>query len=367
VSESAQTFDQLANQLGGFHPDAVASWGFVKSPLALSHWTMNVVEILLITGALWGLVHAVTRFKQGHVVYLAFWLASVVFMLALEIPVYFPEKLGGDETSLFFIHNEFTVQFFFGRAPLYILALYPAVMYSSFVLVKQAGLFEGRFGALSGAVAVGLVHHVFYEVFDHYGPQYGWWLWNYPNFNGSLASVPVSSMVSFAFIGPIALTLATRLLVTTDRYEDSVSLIEISSRIQFAARAVAAGLLTPILFVLLTAETWYELLTIELTTQREAYTAIALLGSALTLTVLKFSRTTEFSMSGLLTFSKVYLLLFLAVFLALWLYALPDYLSAVDGVTSWGSRTGSLLYALGCIVLGIFFLLRTRRGAPGRY
>ena len=257
MSETAQTFVQLANQLGGFHPDAIASWAFVKSPLALSHWTMNVVEILLITGALWGLAHAVSRFKQGHVVYLAFWLASVVFMLALEIPVYFPEKLSGDETSLFFIHNEFTVQFFFGRAPLYILALYPAVMYSSFVLVKQAGLFERRFGALSGAIAVGLVHHVFYEVFDHYGPQYGWWLWNYPNFTGSLASVPVSSMVSFAFIGPIALTLATRLLVTTDRYEEGVSLSRISSRIQFGVRAVAAGLLTPVFFVLLTAETWY--------------------------------------------------------------------------------------------------------------
>jgi hypothetical protein len=125
---------------------------------------------------------------------------------------------------------------------------------------------------------------------------------------------------------------------------------------------VAAGLLTPVFFVLLTTNTWYELLAIELTTQRETFTAIALLGSALTLTVLKFSRITEFSMSGLLTFSKAYLSLFLAVFLVLWLYALPDYLSAVDGVTSWGSRTGSLPYALGCIVLGIFFLLRTRSG-----
>jgi hypothetical protein len=174
-------------------------------------------------------------------------------------------------------------------------------------------------------------------------------------------------MVSFAFIGPIALTLATRLLVTTDRYKDSVSPTAIRSRIQFAVRAVAAGLLTPILFVLLTAETWYDLLAIELTTQREAYTAIILLGSALTLTVQKFSRTTEFSILGLLTFSKVYLSLFLAVFSALWLYALPDYLSAIDGVTSSGSRTGSLPYALGCIVLGVFFLLRTRRNAQGRY
>jgi len=70
-------------------------------------------------------------------------------------------------------------------------------------------------------------------------------------------------------------------------------------------------------------------------------------------------------MSGLLAFSKAYLLLFLAVFLALWLYALPDYLAAVDGVTSWGSRTGSMPYASGCIALGIFFLLRTRSAEQG--
>ena len=97
----------------------------------------------------------------------------------------------------------------------------------------------------------------------------------------------------------------------------------------------------------------------------QVVTAIALLGSALMLTVRKFSRITEYSMSGLLTFSKIYLLLFLATFLALWLYALPDNLSAVDGVTSWGSRAGSLPYALGCIVLGVFFLLRTRTEEQG--
>jgi hypothetical protein len=172
-------------------------------------------------------------------------------------------------------------------------------------------------------------------------------------------------MVSFAFIGPIALTLATRLLVTTDRYEENVSLNRTSSRIQFGVRAVAAGLLTPVFFVSLTPDSWYGLLGIELTTQREAFTAIALLGSALMITVRKFSRTTEYSMCGLLTFSKIYLLLFLTIFLVLWLYALPDNLSAVDGVTSWGSRAGSLPYAFGCIVLGVFFLLRTRTGEQG--
>jgi len=148
VTETALTFTQLVERLGGFTPQNIESWAFVKSPFTLSHWTMNVVEVLLIVGALWGLRHSVARFKAGESVYLGFWLASVIFMLALEIPVYFPEKLGAPDNALFFIHNEFSVQFFFGRAPLYILALYPAIMYASFVLVRQAGLFDQRWGAL---------------------------------------------------------------------------------------------------------------------------------------------------------------------------------------------------------------------------
>ena len=102
VTETALTFAQLVERLGGFTPANIESWVFVKSPFTLSHWTMNVVEVLLIVGALWGLRHSVARFKAGESVYLGFWLASVLFMLALEIPVYFPEKLGAPDNALFF-------------------------------------------------------------------------------------------------------------------------------------------------------------------------------------------------------------------------------------------------------------------------
>ena len=318
VTETALTFAQLVERLGGFTPANIESWVFVKSPFTLSHWTMNVVEVLLIVGALWGLRHSVARFKAGESVYLGFWLASVLFMLALEIPVYFPEKLGAPDNALFFIHNEFSVQFFFGRAPLYILALYPAIMYASFVLVRQAGLFDQRWGALIGALGVGVVHHVFYEIFDHFGPQYGWWTWNYPNFTSSLASVPVSSMVGFAFVGPIALTLATQLLVPKSVVAHNADAKDASRRI----RSFAIGTL---------------------------------------LTLGQLLRLTTFSSRGLWAYSKAYLVLFLGVFTGLWLYALPDYFSAVEGITSQGYPVGSLPYVLGCSGLAIFFLLRERR------
>ena len=361
-TETALTFTQLVERLGGFTPQNIESWAFVKSPLTLSHWTMNVVEVLLIVGALWGLRHSIARFKAGESVYLGFWLASVLFMLALEIPVYFPEKLGAPDNALFFIHNEFSVQFFFGRAPLYILALYPAIMYAAFVLVRQAGLFDQRWGALIGALGVGVVHHVFYEIFDHFGPQYGWWTWNYPNFTSSLASVPVSSMVGFAFVGPIALTLATQLFVPKSVVADKGHAEAASRRVRrFALGTLLAGLLTPVILVLLTLDTWFSLLGIEMTPRSEIVASVAIVGTALLITLGQFLRLTTFSSRGLWAYSKAYLALFLGVFAGLWLYALPDYFSAVEGITSEGYPVGSLPYLLGCSALAIFFLLRERR------
>ena len=362
MTETALTFAQLVERLGGFHPENVESWIFVKSPFALSHWTMNVVEVLLILGAAWGLRHGLMQCRKGEPIYLGFWVASVVFMLALEIPVYFPEKLGAADNALFFIHNEFSVQFFFGRAPLYILALYPAIMYTALVLVRQAGLFSVRWGVVTGALAVGTVHHVFYEIFDHFGPQYGWWTWNYANFPSSLASVPVSSMVGFAFVGPIALTLATHLLLPTSRPQSGPE-TEQSKRqtLKFFLRAVLAGLLTPVIFVSLTLNTWFQLLGIPLTPRSEVIGSIMLVMSALLLTLYQFLTLTKFSAQGLFQFSRVYLGLFVAVFAGLWLYALPDYFAATHGVTPQGFPVGSLPYAAGCMAFAVFFLLREKR------
>ena len=47
-ADAALTFTQLVERLGGFTPQNVESWVFVKSPFTLSHWTMNVIEVLLI-------------------------------------------------------------------------------------------------------------------------------------------------------------------------------------------------------------------------------------------------------------------------------------------------------------------------------
>ena len=113
--------------------------------------------------------------------------------------------------------------------------------------------------------------------------------------------------------------------------------------------------------MLLTLNTWFSLLGIEMTPRSEMVASVAIVGTALLLTVGQLLRLTTFSSRGLWAYSKAYLTLFLGVFIGLWVYALPDYFSAVEGITSQGYPVGSLPYVLGCSGLAIFFLLRERR------
>lgn len=69
----------------------------------------------------------------------------------------------------------------------------------SFEIVRILGVFR-RYGAIVGAICVGFVHHAFYEIFDHLGPQLRWWEWSVDNpLNQPMfTSVPLGSVVVFA-------------------------------------------------------------------------------------------------------------------------------------------------------------------------
>ncbi|TGD70409.1 hypothetical protein E4634_21100, partial [Mangrovimicrobium sediminis] len=128
---------------------------------------------------------------------------ALVYLLVTEVPLYFPHLLGLD-IGLVFMHNEFSAGILYNQTPLYIVALYPALIYPCYVLARDSGLFERRFGLLSGAVCVGFAHHCFYEVFDNFGPQYAWWVWNFDNplVSLRLAAVPFASIVVFSLTPP---------------------------------------------------------------------------------------------------------------------------------------------------------------------
>ncbi len=359
MSNVTPLFRELSDQIGGFNEAALKSWIHIFNPFDLFHWSMNVIEILLIAGAIWGLLHAITMRKtQGTLINLGVWLAAVVFMLAIEIPVYFPHKIGLDPNAILFIHNEFTIQFFYDRAPLYIMALYPALMYSCYVLVDEMGVFKQRWGTVIGAITVGFIHQGFYEIFDHFGTQYGWWIWNYTNFIGSVASVPLGSLFGFAFLGPVALTLAVRLVLAPYLQKQEAKKQPINIAL-FAGLTILAGVLIPLIQTLLMPINYMRLI-FEVTPLIEAVVCFSLLALAAVVAVYQMSsKPNQATQSS--RFAYHYLIGFLVIFAGLWAYALPDYFAAVDGKTEQGLLVGSLPYTILCFVSCIFFIWRRRQ------
>lgn len=193
----------------GFDCRDVAPVVSVRFPWTLAHWTMPLLELLVVGGAVFALVHAVKRYRAGDPVNLALWWASLVYLFVTEPPLYFPEWFGLDTVYGFiFAHNQFTVQFMADRLPLYIVAFYPAFSQLAYEVVRSLGIFRGR-GPFAGSVAVAFVCQVFYEVFDQLGPRLTWWAWNPGNRivnHPALASVPMTSMLLFASVSFGALT-----------------------------------------------------------------------------------------------------------------------------------------------------------------
>jgi hypothetical protein len=328
---------------------AVVSFRF---PWELAGWTMPLLELVIIGGAVFALVHAVRRFRAGDPVNLALWFASLVYLFVTEPPLYFPEWFGLDELYGFiFAHNQFSVQFMWDRLPLYIVAFYPAFSQLAYELVRSLGIFRQR-GPAVGAVAVAFACQVFYEVFDHIGPQLRWWAWNPDNEivnQPALASVPMNSMLLFASVSMGAMTyLVVRLTGGTRRW--------------LVPRILLAGVLTPPTMAIagipsslfkgnVTAQAW--VLGVEL----------ALLWLAGLWIVASGPRERDEPLS---TFARFYPPVYLGAMAVCWLGALPAYLSAEDGVTGDGTPIGSGLYALACFAgaAGLLVALHVRQRAP---
>jgi hypothetical protein len=221
----------------GFDCHDVSPVVSVRPPWALAHWTMPLLEVLVVGGAVFALVHAVRRRRAGDPVNLTLWWASLVYLFVTEPPLYFPEWFGLDrQYGFIFAHNLFTVQFMGDRLPLYIVAFYPMFSQLAYELARSLGLF--RRGALTGSVAVAFVCQVFYEVFDQLGPPLKWWAWNPGNAivnHPALASVPMTSMLLFASVSMGAMTYLV---------------VRFAGRGRLVPWALLAGVLTPFAMVI---------------------------------------------------------------------------------------------------------------------
>ncbi|MEO9970131.1 MAG: hypothetical protein ABJG15_09970 [Hyphomonadaceae bacterium] len=359
---------------GGMNEAAMEQFFYANNPLALKHWTMNVVETLMIVGAVWGLVHAWRALKQrGEPMGMCIWWASIIFLFVVEVPVYFPELFGRTNNQVFFIHNEFSLGLLFNMTPLYIMALYPALSYPAYLLVKQLGIFEQRGGVILGAVAGAFVFLPFYQIFDHFGPQFGWWLWDRENpyLELGLASVPFGSIVGYSLSGPLSLFLLTGLIIAPFVRRRKAAAVgwRIRDGVLLTLLTVIVGVLTPLCIPFVYPPAYYAALTSapDAGVLAALYWGIILLVGAVGIWQFARGRTREAELSageaGAFRYGRTFFAVYLAVFAALWLYALPEYLAADAGLTARATPIGSIGFVAVCFAVCGFILWKVRTAA----
>ncbi len=70
----------------------------LRNPAGLAGWTLPVLELLIVAGAVFALAHAIRRLRRdGDPTNLALWIASLVYLFVIEPPLYFPGWFGLDE------------------------------------------------------------------------------------------------------------------------------------------------------------------------------------------------------------------------------------------------------------------------------
>lgn len=356
----APTFAELATSLG-FSCEEAGGLVEVRNPSALENWTLPVLEVTVVFGAVLALVLAVVRLRRhGDPTNLVLWFGATAYLFLIEPPLYFPAAFGIEEhVDTMFAHNVFTVEFLWGRLPLYIVAIYPLMATLAFEIVRMLGVFR-RYGVLVGAVCVGFVHHAFYEIFDHLGPQLRWWHWsvtnpvNQPMFD----AVPLPSVVVFAALWPMSLALCVQFFV--GRHVDRGRHF---SGLELVWRTVVIGLLASLgTFVLPLPAT---VLGMGSTTVRGVLYAVELVVVTLVASVVLVRRWVRLWRGEpdvppyTNRFVQAYSVVYLCVMAFLWATALPDFLRAVDGVTSTGDPVGNLWYTLACFVVALLCVAAT--------
>ncbi|GGT81086.1 hypothetical protein [Actinomadura citrea] len=357
--------ERVAGKLGFSCHDADPVVTF-RNPFDLADGTMAVLELLIVGGAVFALVHAWRRWRRdGDPVNISLWFASVVYLAVIEPPLYFPGWFGlQDHVGFIFSHNVFTVQFMYDRLPLYIVAFYPAISQLAYELVRALGVFARR-GPLVGSVAVAFACQVFYEVFDQLGPQLRWWAWNTANAKinqPALASVPMNSMLLFASVSFGAMTyLVVRLVGDRDGRG------ALTGR-QIGRRAVVAGAVTPLAMIVVSAPSgaFEGRLGVQRAILAAELAAVWIAGLLLLADAWREGRAGRAAPVVSPLFARTYPALYLGVHIVFWLVALPAYLASTDGVTEQGTPIGSLWYVALCSAAAAGMIVAALRASVPR-
>lgn len=370
MQPSTRYMELVNRHFGGMKEAAFHHFFYWNNPFKLKHWTMNVVELLMIAGAVMGLFHAHAMYTQfSDPTYLGVWFASVIFIFVLEVPYYFPQLLGKEKSRVLFIHNEFTCGMVFNQTPLYIVALYPAMHYLAYVFAREAGLFEGTWGVLYGAVGAAFIHHIFYQIFDQLGPQFGWWLWDYEGPGGSvrLKSVPLYSIFNYSFLGTFSFVLLAHGTLGWYVQSTSGSQGEAWSVWVLAGLTLLVGTLCTPFYALVNRVHWFFCTVGGRSHRRIKITDYGVLLAAAALTCVGFwCNTTDsivvYSASlGFTSYAPLYGVIYLVTFAWMWFVALREFPHVEDGLTRRGTPIGSVPYTVACFCACLYIVLMSAK------
>lgn len=80
----APTFADLAARLG-FSCDTAGGLAALRSPFALENWTLPVLELTVIAGALLALVYAIIRLRRHNdPTNIVVWFGAIAYLLIIE-------------------------------------------------------------------------------------------------------------------------------------------------------------------------------------------------------------------------------------------------------------------------------------------
>jgi len=152
-------------------------------------WSFLLIQAVTLALAVATFLHA-RRDRTSLVT----WLAIVTYGVTMETLTYnFVDNFG---------HGEFSLMFG-GRLPLYIIAVYPVLLYTGIAIARRLGL---------PPIGAGLLIVLLDVPYDLVGPRLGWWRWfdGHPEIAVRWSGVPVTSYFWHLSFGAILCALSAR-------------------------------------------------------------------------------------------------------------------------------------------------------------
>lgn len=142
----------------------------------ISHiaWRLHLLDLIFVFSTIVAVAYSLARYRQGQPKYLVLWLSCVAYGVVLEFTT-------GMMISRSYIQGDFTFMInttaigFTTDMPLYVLLLYPTIIFLGFVVIESFGIRSITARAVSAGVIMVLIDAPY--VVNGPLADVGWWQW----------------------------------------------------------------------------------------------------------------------------------------------------------------------------------------------